>query len=69
MLLGIAIVLVAASLVGALLLVSRAPAVSRALIGGVAGGLCGFYFSSRHDPKAFRPTSQSGRHAASSRSA
>jgi hypothetical protein len=51
MLLGIAIVSVAASLTGALLLVSRAPAVSLALVGGVAGGLCGFYFSSRHDPK------------------
>ena len=51
MLLGIAIVVVAASLAGALLLVSRAPAVSLALVGGVAAGLCGFYFSSRHDPK------------------
>jgi hypothetical protein len=51
MLLGIAIVSVAASLTGALLLVSRAPAVSLALVGGVTGGLCGFYFSSRHDPK------------------
>ena len=51
MLLGIAIVVVAASLAGALLLVSRAPAVSLGLVGGVAGGLCGFYFSSRHDPK------------------
>lgn len=51
MLLGIAIVLVAASLAGALLLMSRAPAVGLALVGGVAGGLSGFYFSSRHDPK------------------
>jgi hypothetical protein len=51
MLLGIAIVLVAASLAGARLLVSRAPAVSLALLGGVVGGLCGFYYSSRHDPK------------------
>lgn len=51
MLLGIAIVLVAASLAGALLLVTRAPAVSLGLVGGVAGGLCGLYFSSRHDPK------------------
>jgi hypothetical protein len=51
MLLGIAIVSVAASLTGTLLLVSRAPAVSLALVGGVTGGLCGFYFSSRHDPK------------------
>ena len=51
MLLGIAAVLVAASLTGALLLLSRAPAVSLALFGGVAGGLCGFYFSTRHDPK------------------
>jgi hypothetical protein len=51
MLLGTAVVLVAASLAGAKLLVSRAPAVSIALLGGVAGGLSGFYFSSRHDPK------------------
>jgi hypothetical protein len=51
MLLGIAIVLVAASLAGALLLVARAPAVSLALIGGMAGGLCGFYFGSHHGPK------------------
>jgi hypothetical protein len=51
MLLGIAIVLVAASLAGALLLGARAPAVSLALIGGMAGGLCGFYFGSRHGPK------------------
>jgi len=51
MLLGIAIALVAASLAGALLFLSRAPAVSLALVGGVAGGLCGFYFSSRHHPK------------------
>ena len=51
MLLGIALVLVAASLAGARLLLSRAPAVSLALVGVVAGGLCGFYFSSRHDPK------------------
>jgi hypothetical protein len=51
MLLGIAVVLVAASLAGAKLLLLRAPAVSLALLGGVAGGLCGFYFSSRHDPK------------------
>jgi hypothetical protein len=51
MLLGIAIALVAASLAGAMLLLCRAPAVSLALVGGVAGGLCGFYFSSRHDPK------------------
>jgi hypothetical protein len=51
MLLGIAIVVVAASLAGALLLVSRAPAVSLALVGAVAGGLCGLYFSSSHGPK------------------
>jgi len=51
MLLGIALVLVAASLAGTLLLVSRAPAVSLALVGGVVGGLCGFYYGSRHDPK------------------
>jgi hypothetical protein len=51
MLLGIALVLVAASLAGATLLVSRAPAGSLALVGGVVGGLCGFYYSSRHDPK------------------
>ena len=51
MLLGIALVLVAASLAGTLLLVSRAPAGSLALVGGVVGGLCGFYYSSRHDPK------------------
>ena len=52
MLIGIAIVLVAASLAGALFLLSRAPAASLALVGGVAGGLCGFYFSSRHDPRS-----------------
>lgn len=51
MLLGIALVLVTVSLAGVRLLLSRAPAVSLALVGGVAGGLCGFYFSSRHDPK------------------
>jgi hypothetical protein len=51
MLLGVALVLVAASLTGTALLSSRAPAVSLALVGGVAGGLFGFYFSSRHDPK------------------
>jgi len=51
MLLGIALVLVAASLAGTLLLVSRAPAGSLALVGGVVGGLSGFYYGSRHDPK------------------
>jgi hypothetical protein len=52
MLLGIAVVLVAASLAGAVLLSSRAPAVSLALVGGVAAGLCRFfYFGTRHDPK------------------
>jgi hypothetical protein len=51
MLLEIALVLVVASLAGAMLLLWRAPAVSLALVGGVAGGLCGFYFTSRHDPK------------------
>jgi hypothetical protein len=50
-LLGIALVLVATSLAGAVLLFVRAPAVSLALLGGVAGGLCGFYLSSRHDPR------------------
>ena len=48
MLLTIAVVFVAAGLAGAAILRSRAPAVGLALLGGVAGVLCGFYFRSRH---------------------
>lgn len=51
MLLGIAVVLATASLAGAALLRHRAPAVSLALVGGVAGGLYGLHFASHHDPK------------------
>jgi hypothetical protein len=52
MLLGIAIVLIVVCLAVAGILLSRAPAVSLALVGGVAAGLSRFfYFGTRHDPK------------------
>jgi hypothetical protein len=51
MLTGIVLGLVAASLAGGVFFLTRAPAVSLALLGGLGGGFCGFFFSTRHDPK------------------
>jgi hypothetical protein len=51
-LLSIAVVLATASLAGAALLRHRAPAVSLALVGGVAAGLYGLHFAYHHDPKS-----------------
>jgi hypothetical protein len=50
-LLGIALVLIGACLAGAVFLFSRVPAVSLALLGGVTGGLWGFYAGSRSGPR------------------
>jgi hypothetical protein len=50
MLFGIAVVLIGAGLTGAALFRRRAPAVSLGLIGGLAGGLWGFFVGVQHDP-------------------
>ena len=52
MLLGIALVLIVASIAGAAIVRPPAPAAALALLGGVAGGLCGFYFGARHATKS-----------------